>query len=213
MSLITGLRYLGALPTSEALFNSKGKEQLAFNTIFHNFQIADKEHHIVLAGTLPGGKILPELFDFFEWNFAMSGKRMLSIDMVLAKSFDDEAFPPCDTGIVVYSGGKGYLPVVSKRFLSPSEYGLLKEDLQILRKSYDLIFIKHSVSLRRDRMFIEQIVQLCDGAMIAVGARKTTRKYLRRLLGIHKNTNLPIMTILSDTVGDVTAKSSNLEVE
>jgi len=213
LSLVTELRYLGALPTSEALFNSKGKEQLAFNTIFHNFQLAEKELHIILAGTLPGGKILPELFDFFEWNLALSGKRMLLIDMVLATSFNDESFPPCDTGIVVYSGGKGYLPVMSKRFLSPSECGLLKEDLQILRKSYDFIFIKHSVSLRRDRMFIEQIVKLCDGALIAVGAKKTTRKYLRRLMSIKKSTQLPIMTILSDTTGDATEKSSTLEVE
>jgi hypothetical protein len=212
LSLLPGLPYLGSLPTSDELFESKRKQQIAFNTICHNFQASETEYHIVLTGTLPGGKLIPSLFDAFEWTFAMAGKKTLAVDMVLADNFDDTAFQECDTGIIVYSGSKGYLPVGSKHFLAPSEQMLLKQDLQLLRETYDLIFIKHSASLRRDRMFLEQIVGLCDSAMIAVGARKTTRKYLRRLVAIHKKTNLPIMTILSDNSRDAAEKSTNLEV-
>ena len=212
LSLQPGLHYLGELPASESLFDSKRMEQIAFSAICHNFSASDKEYHIVLAGTLPGGKLMPALFDAFEWSYAMAGKRTLTIDMVRADTFDDEAFPPCDTGIVVYSGGKGFLPVASKRFLAPSEQELLKKDLQHLRKSYDLIFIKHSASLRRDRMFIEQIVGICDSAMFAVGVRKTTRKALRQLISIHKETKLPIMTILTDSSPNAAGKNTSLEV-
>ncbi|MBQ6352597.1 MAG: hypothetical protein IJJ28_04970, partial [Lentisphaeria bacterium] len=170
LSIIPELRYLGKLPAADGLFESKRQEQIAFSTICHNFRSGETEHHVVLAGNLPGGKLLPSLFDAFEWTYAMAGKRTLAIDMVLADNFDYEAYPPGDTGIIVYSGGKGFLPVVSKHYLSPSELMLLKQDLEILRKSYDLVFLKHSVSLRHDRLFLEQIIGLCDGALLAVGA-------------------------------------------
>ena len=111
-----------------------------------------------------------------------------------------------------YSGGKGYLPVVSSHYLSPAEMMLLKQDLEILRKSYDLIFIRHFVSLRKDRLFLEQILDLCDGAVFAVGANKTPRKCLRRLITFHRQTQLPVMTILSESSNKHSALDTNLEV-
>ena len=199
LAIIPELRFLGTLPATEEMFESKRKEQMSFSTICHNFQMSDHEHHIVLAGTLPGGKLIPSLFEAFEWSYAMSGKKTLVIDMVLADNFDYEAYPPADTGIVIYSGGKGFLPVSSKHYLSPSEQMLLKEDMDILRNSYDLIFIRHSASLRSDRPFLDQIISLCDGAMFAVGAKKTPRKMLRQLIELQRKTALSVMTILSES--------------
>ncbi len=200
LSVIPEIRYLGKLPILDSMFESKRQEQIAFSSICHNFQTTDVEHHVVLAGVLPGGRLIPSIFDAFEWNYAMAGKHTLTIDMVLADNFDYEAYPPSDTGIIIYSGGKGFLPVVSKHYLSPSELMLLNQDLEILRKSYDLIFIRHSSSLRHDRLFLEQIVDLCDGALIAVGAKKTPRQSLRRLILLHKKTKFPIMIILSESL-------------
>ena len=212
LPLISGLRYLGSLPTSEKQFGSERRKRIGLGAICHNFRASEVDHHIVLAGALPGGKILPALFDTFEWTFAMAGKRTLTINVVLASGFDYESLPLSDTGIVIYSGSKGYLPVVNKRFLSPSELMLLKKDLQLLRETYDLIFIRHSVSLRRDRMFLDQFVGLCDGAMIAVGARRTSRSDLRRLAALNRRTKLPIMTIFSDNLMQNAEKDTNLEV-
>ena len=212
LPLISGLRYLGSLPTSEKQFGSERRKRIGLGAICHNFRASEVDHHIVLAGALPGGKILPALFDTFEWTFAMAGKRTLTINVVLASGFDYESLPLSDTGIVIYSGSKGYLPVVNKRFLSPSELMLLKKDLQLLRETYDLIFIRHSVSLRRDRMFLDQFVGLCDGAMIAVGARRTSRSDLRRLAALNRRTKLPIMTIFSDNMMHNAEKDTNLEV-
>ena len=212
LPLIPGLRYLGTLPTSEKLFGSDRRKRIALSAICHNFRASETDHHIVLAGALPGGKIMPALFDTFEWTFAMAGKRTLTINVVLASGFDYEAYPVNDTGIVVYSGSKGYLPVVNKRILSPSELMLLKKDLQLLRQTYELIFIRHAVSLRRDRMFIDQFVGICDGAMIAIGAKRTTRRDLRRIAALNRRTKLPIMTIFSDNTLEDTGENTNLEV-
>jgi len=213
LAIIPELRYLGALPSSDAMFESERQEQMAFSTICHNFQMSETEHHIVLAGALPGGKLIPALFESFEWSYAMAGKKTLCIDMVLANNFDYDIPPNIDTGIVVYSGGKGFLPVVSKHYLSPSEQMLLKQDLEILCKSYDLIFIKHSASLRSDRLFFEQIFSLCDSAVIAVGAKKTPRKLLRQLTTLQRKTSIPIMTILSDSSPDAFNKNQSMEGE
>lgn len=198
LAIIPELRFLGSLPSSKEMFESKRHEQMAFSTICHNFQVSENEHHIVLAGTLPGGKLMPALFEAFAWSYAMAGKKVLEIDMMLADNFDYEAYPPSDTGIVIYSGGKGFLPVVSKHYLSPSEQMLLKQDLETLRNSYDLIFIKHAVSLRNDQLLLEQLIALCDGALLVIGAKKTLRKQLRQLIDLQKKTGLPIMTILSE---------------
>ena len=167
-----------------------------------------------MVGTLPGSKIPSEMFDAFEWNYAMAGKRMLTLNMVLANSFNDPDYVCDDLSIITYSGSKGYLPVTSKRLLAPTEVELLKRDLQTLRKSYDLIMIRHSASLRRDLLFIEQIATLCDGSVVAVGAGKTRRKSLRLLSAIHEKTKLPIMVILSDSSSlEDFVKSNHTEVK
>lgn len=210
--LLPGIRYLGALPTRDMMFESKNQEQIAFNTIYHAFMNSGFKHQVVLVNALPGGKIMQELFDAFERNHAMSGKRTLCIDVVLADTFDYDMPGAEDMGIIVHSGSKGVMPVITKKFLSPSEIELLKNDLLTLRNSYDLILIRHSASMRHDRMFVEQIMPLCDSLIIAAGLNKTTRKHLRRLTALSSKSDLPIMTILSDSSTGTAGKHNNLEV-
>ena len=90
---------------------------------------------------------------------------------------------------------------------------LLKQDLELLCKSYDLIFIKHSASLRSDRLFFEQIFALCDSAILAVGAKRTPRKLLRQLTALQRKTSLPIMTILSESSPREFNKDQSMEGE
>ena len=212
LMLMGELHYLGALPTRESFFESSAQEQIVFNSIYHAFMHWGSKHHVVLAGTLPGGKILPGLFEHFENFQTMNGKRMLTLDVVLAENFNYDTECEYDTGIIYCAGSRGHLPVISKKFLSPSECELLRNDLLLLRNTYDLIIIKHSVSMRRDRMFVEQIVPLCDCALISVGYRRTSRKNLRRIASINRKTGLPIMCILSDNSPKTAGKHNNLEL-
>ena len=153
--------------------------------------------HVIFTDALPGAKISKMLFDSFEWNFAMSGRRMLLVDIVLAEDFNGTADPDCTTMIVTFSKGKCYLPLASKKFFAPSELELLKNDFQLLRQNYDYIFIRNAFSMRGPILFFEQIADICDGMMIAVGQGKTPRKDMRALLSIHCKIKLPVMTILT----------------
>ena len=214
VELFYDFRYLGSLPNRESMFSSDTNKRMAFNTICHMLQSSYPEHHIVMVGTLPGGKIMPALVEAFEWNFAMAGQRILVLDMVMANTFEYvEDGTTQNLGIVSYSGARGFLPVVSKRFLTPTEMELLKQDLLELRNTFDVIFIRHSASLRRDRIFFEQIATLCDGAIVAVGAKRTRRKDLRLLMELHEKTKLSIMTILSFGRSRNSGKNSHAEVE
>ena len=114
---------------------------------------------------------------------------------------------------MTFSAGKCYLPLASKKFLSPSELELLKNDFQLLRKNYEYIFIRHSVTMRRSLLFLEQIAELSDGAMIAIGADKTPRQNLRQLIALQQRIQLPIMTLLTHHSKDKLNKDLNQEAE
>ena len=140
---------------------------------------------------------------------------MLIMDMVLAEEFDLQPDADADTptGIVTFSGGKCYLPLTSKKYLAPAELELLKNDFQLLQKNYEYIFIRHSFTMRRSLLFLEQIAELSDGAMIAVGSGKTPRKNLRQLLALQQRIKLPVMTLLTHHSTDKLNKDLNQEAE
>ena len=210
MVLRPELRYLGRLPVSEQMFRNEAAKELTFNTICHRFQSGIEDGHVVLSGALPGSKILPDFFTSLEWTYAMSGKRFLLIDIVLASSVDEE-LPMEDTGIIAYSGSKGSLPITSKKYIAPSELELIKQDIATLRKHYDMIFFRHSFSFRHDKLFLEQFIPLCDGLLVALGFRKTARKNLRTLSELQKQDGVKVMTILSDKSVSHFNKVMNME--
>ena len=101
--------------------------------------------------------------------------------------------------LLTFSQGKCHLPLTSRKFLVSSELELLKNDFNVLRDRYDYIFIRHSGTLRRSELFLEQIAALCDCALIGVGAGRTPRKSLRRLLTLQLKINIPVMTVLTES--------------
>lgn len=199
MTLYPELHYLGKLPASKNLLVSDVAKELFFNTVCHKFQHDVTEHHVVLTGALPGARIMDEFYSAIEWNYAMAGKKFLTIDMVSADDIDD-SLPLNDTGIVAYSGSKGVLPMTSPNYILPAEQELLKEDLQVLLKKYDLIFFRQKTLFNHDMLFMEQFSPLCDGLLVAVGLHQTYRKSVRSVVAFQKETGLPIMTLLSDGV-------------
>ena len=214
LNLYTEFHYLGVLPTSENMLRTPERKQMIFNTIFHNLQTLHP--HVIFTGALTGARIIPQFFEFLKWNFALEGKRMLTIDLVLSGDFDgeeDSGEEADNTMIVTFSDGKCYLPVSSKKFLLPSELELIKNDLTFLKERYDYIFLRHAFSLRRSKLFFEQIAALCDAAMYAVGAAKTPRQNLRELLSVQFQVSIPIMTILCDNNEERLNKDMKQEIE
>ena len=218
LMLYEEFHYLGVLPAKEEMFGSEEREKIAFNTLLHKFR--SMGHHVVFTATLPGAEIIPEFFEFLEWSLAMSGEKMLVMNMVQAEEFDPAAGGDAggegetlDTMIVTFAGGKCYLPVSSKKFLISSEFELLKCDFQLLKEKYDYIFIRHAFPLRRSKLFLEQISSLCDAALFSVGAGKTPRKHLRELLALQIKIQLPVMTIISDSAVKNLEHDLKLEAE
>ena len=197
LGLYEEFHYLGMLPTSEKMFNSEDMERMVMFNLVHKFQSLDT--HIIFTGALPGAKLLRQLFDFLEWNLSIAGRRMLTVDIVAADEFDVVPDDNSDTMLLTFSKGKCYLPLTSRKFLVSSELELLKNDFKILRERFDYIFIRHSFALRRSELFLEQIAPLCDCALIAVGAGKTPRKSLRRMLTLQLKINIPILTVLTES--------------
>ena len=212
MTLHSELQYLGKLPVSGKMFRSEIAKDVILNTVCHHLQSAMENIPVVLAGALPGAKLLPEFFSAVEWTYAMSGKKVLFLDVVLAGNAEPD-LPMEDTGIVAYSGNKGVLPIASKKFIAPAELELLREDLVTLRKTYDVIFFRHYFSLRHDRLFLEQIIPLCNGLLIAVGLSATSRKSLRTLAELQRMTGLKVMTILTDRIAAHFSKIVDMENE
>ena len=213
MTLRPELRYLGKLPTSKNMFSSEVVRDLSFNSICHHMQNAVPDGHVVLAGSLPGAKIIPEFFSAMEWNYAMSGSRFLLVDIVLAGSATENLPESDDTGIIAYSGPRGFLPITSKKYIDPSEMELLRQDLSTLRKKYDMIVFRHSFAFRHDRLFLEQFIPLCDGLLIAIGLSKTPRRSLPQLAEMQRENGLTIMTLLVDRFASHFSKIMDMESE
>ncbi len=209
LTLFEELHYLGSMPDSEDHFPSEASKKIILSGLCSRFIAAVGESHVMISGALRGGRVVPSFFETLEWHYAMAGKRMLLLNMVLAGDIDETMSAECeDTGIVVYSGNRGILPVASKIFLSPSELELLRIDLQTLRKTYDLIVIRHYAS-PRNSMITTQLGKICDSLLLAVGAGKTPRRHLRAVMTLCEEIQLPIRTILS---GKFDRKEKNIEV-
>ena len=166
----------------------------------------------MIVGSLPGARILKEFYSAMEWNYAMAGKKFLTVDIVSA-SIVGEVQPLKDTGIVGFHEGKVVLPITSRKFILPPEMELLKQDLAVLRKNYDLIFFRHPMSFRHDKLFVEQFSELCDSMLVAVGLRKTFRRALRSLVSLQRETNIPVMTVLSDSVASHFSNMMSMEMK
>ncbi len=208
LELYDDFSFLGILPESKKMLPDKVQDDLGLNSVYHRFQSMGFDHSIVLVGALPGGVIIQELFENFQWNYYMAGKKILSIDMVSSSDFNENT-PMDDTCIIAYHGWKGILPVANQKFFSPAEMDLLKRDLEMLRKSFDLIFIRRGDPIKGDRLFLEQMLPICNGFLIGIGAQKTLRKNLRSLGKIILKKDKPIMMVLSDNSHE--GKSDNWE--
>ena len=211
LKLYPEFHHIGNLPAKDTLFSSKVQKDVVYNSLFRELQMIRPEQHVVLTGGLPGARLMHDFFEECERIYAMAGKEVLTLDISLADEVDQEISE--DTLFIVHHGNKGYLPVASRKFFSPMELSLLKDDLDRLRSKYDLILIRHSTSLRHDRLFLEQIAPLCTGALIAVGYRKTPRKSVRALAAVQRKTGLTFMTILTDSFAKHVQKNLKLEVE
>ena len=167
---------------------------MVLDSIFYIFEQKCGEGGIIFKGVLPGATFHQEIIENFEWNFAMSGKKMLILYITSAKDY----VPPAGSTelcIVSYENVTGALPLENPATLSPSEMQMLQQDVIDLRTTFDLVFIVRKEPLDKAGVFFSQILSFCDSAIILVGARHTKRSMLRYVIDHQRKTEKPIMTI------------------
>ena len=78
-------------------------------------------------------------------------------------------------------GAKAWFAVASLKALSPSETRLLAEDVAILRRRFDVVALRCARPITSD-IFLRQTLELAEACVFHVGARRTPRRLLRRLV-------------------------------
>ena len=135
---------------------------------------ADVPNKIVFVCRLPGTTIPPNFIESLEFSATMSGKSVYLIDVVPASSFE----PPegAETMISVVRGDRmGWFPVANRFALAPTELQMLNADLETLKSKYDMIFIRTPDGVRRGGSFFDQMLGVCDCAMLEIGHYTTPR--------------------------------------
>ena len=168
------VRYLGALPPPGRMPESTEKDVLGVIAL----KVSDAEvpNGIVLVSRLPGAEWHPKFWETLDWTLSMAGRPTFTLEIVANAEFT----PPegAETLVsTVYKGQRGWFPVDNRYTLAPTELQILQADLQQLREQYDLIFIHMPSDIRRGGSFYDQLLAVCDIALLGIGVGRTPRNW------------------------------------
>lgn len=199
---------LGAIPSSVHLYETASDdEKTAIGSIFYNFMQVEAPKKVVFLATLPGSNYSNFLKEGLNWNFAMSGKRLLHLKIVRADSFKEPTAPDAKIfGAAYYHGMEGETPADNPRALSQTELSLLQSDIAEMQNDFDTIFITSDEPFDRFGVFFDQMLQLCDSALVLVGARRTPRSLLRYVVSQQHKSGRCIMSILTNSKDSISRK-------
>ena len=200
------IRVLGSLPGRWAMRKHREKEALGVVAI--HFVDAPESKGTVLVCRLKGAKPQPKFEEALDWSLSMAGLRQFVLTIVPpagkgVPQDDEEAVTMLNT---VRKGPKGWFPVVNRYSLAPTELQMLRADLASLREEFDCIFVATSGGLRHGGAFTEQLLGVCDAALLTVGANRTRRSelaYVRRLV---QAAGKPMMGLVTGARGRVVRK-------
>lgn len=135
---------------------------------------------VVFFGLLPGCRFVDELAEAMHWNLTMSGRHSVLVEIVEARTFREPEGAEALSTLYV-KGAKAWFAVASLKALSPSETRLLAEDVAILRRRFDVVALRCARPIASD-IFLRQALELAEACVFHVGARRTPRRLLRRLV-------------------------------
>ncbi len=202
-----GVRSLGALDRKGRLPAGVDHRD-ALDRVCYRIERETVGKAVVFAGLLPGGRFVPELGDAMRWSLAMSGRRVVTVDIVPARSFEAPEGAE-QLSSVCLKGDRGWFARVSRYALSPSETKLLGEDIATLRSRYDLVILRCLEPIH-SAIFLRQALGLGESAMFYVGSRRTPRLFLRRLSREGERTGRQPLVVVGGRLaaGDFTEEAS-----
>lgn len=191
------LEVLGALPPSPLDFASEQDQKKVLDGIYYKLHSSIDNSRMMVVARLPGAEFSRELHYELDWNCAMSGKRLLRIEIVSALDFTMTDEMTMLGGGVVLKGQSAFFPVQNVAHLSPGEMMLLENDVKKLDEEYDLFVLGCRQPLTHDSVYFDQMQKFCDISVVFVGARKTPRANLRHMIQRQKKIGKPMFVILS----------------
>ncbi len=202
------LNTLGAIPSSVHSYEAASDdEKTVLGSIFYNFMQVEAPKKVVFLGTLPGSKYSDFLKDGMNWNYAMSGRRLLHLKIVKGDSFKEPTSSDAKVfGAAYYMGMEGETPADNPRALSQTELSLLQSDIEEMQKDFDTIFITTNEPIDSFGVFFNQMLQLCDSAIILVGAHRSPRSLLRYVVSQQHKSGHCLMSILTNSKDSMSRK-------
>ena len=199
---LSGLRYIGIIPSANSRLGHGESEHAFFSGVSHQFNMSKPLPAVLLIGSLPGGEMRPEFVQSFVEDCAVGEERkVLVLTLVKAAEFKiprDPGLHRC--ALAIYSGSNGYLPVDDPQCLQASEEGKMRQDILLLRKLFDLICIVQEEPIDYNGLFLTQAATMCDATLLAVGVKKTPRRMLRMLQELQEKIGLSVMTVLTGRI-------------
>lgn len=173
-----GVRLLGAaVPKARCPRGVAYKD--ALDRICFKIERATAANAVHFMGLLPGGTFVEELGEAMHWSLTMSGRRVVLVDVVPAKTFREPEGAEILTAVYL-KGGQGWFARANPQALSPSETKLLGEDLAALRARFDLVLLRCAEPVA-SALFLRQMLEIADASLFHVGAGATPRRFLRLL--------------------------------
>lgn len=196
LSLYPELNLLGTLPERSDLPGGRENTDRAVDSLYYHFQSVSSGDRIIFSGSLPGGEKSAEVEERLEWNCSLSGRRIFRLKLTDLPIPEDENMALVPEA-PVRRGNSGFVQVENVYVLRPPEIRLMQNILEKLQLEYDMIIILRDEPLKKSGIFLRQMAQFCDSAILFVGAGSTHRDMLRKLVHFAENHKMKILTVVS----------------
>ncbi len=188
------IRFLGSIPTPGTLPDDEAREVMGVVAL--KLLLPDVLKKVMLVASLPGAAKDTHFADVLDFTAKLSGKRLFSLNLVPSADFS----PPEDGEQMigaVRKESRGWFPVQNRLALAPSELEMLQADIATLSNDFDAVFVFMDGGLRKGGSFFDQLLGICEAAILIVGASRTPRSwfgYVRRHMGMAQKPMVAIVT-------------------
>ncbi len=191
--------YLGAIPSVSPEQDLNHDERMLMDGLFYKFDQTNVSKKLIFLSVFKGAEYSKVLEEVLEWNYAVSGRRMMYLKLVPAAEYKE---PVAESegeqlGAVYVNGSTGTMPVENINALSPSEFMLLQNDLKELNQRFDSIIIYREKAVTTSGVFFTQMLKFCDSTLALLGSSRTSRSTMRYIIRQQKHTAKCIMMILT----------------
>ena len=200
------IQFLGSLPVPGVLPESEDGEVMGVVAL--KLFLSAKGTRVSLVCRLPGAKVRPDFVQTIESIALMSGVNCCVLDIVSSADFTPPEGAEQMIG-AVRQGAHVWFPAVNRFVMAPTELQILQADIEELKKSYGNIFVRMEGGVRTGGTFFDQLLGLCDSAVLILDTCRTPRAafaYVRRHMA---STGKSVMAMATDA----SAKTVRSEME